>query len=444
MNENRTFYKKAGTDKLTWGDVFSDVFRKHTPEENARLFIAGTALTTPDEKNMLKNWQKPYMFARVFLCTLLVMALLYVLLFGFGHTAALPFLFMAGSFLVPITAMCFFWEMNIPRNVSFVAVIVVLLIGGLLSFVFTTIGYEILPGYMTIIVGIVEETAKVGAAAFFLRGKDKKYILTGMLIGSTIGAGFTAIEDAWYAIIQESWSFSELGGRIFWALGGHILWAAVSCGALVWAKGDEKLQMKHFTKPVFLKYFVLVIALHTIWDSLPIVSMSVILSVIIILVAFWMMKKGLNQVVAATVRANENRLTYAVGDAAGSPSFSDAETIPIDGKREELDSGFRILGVAGYFSGKRYPVKQHVRIGRDPAANDLVVPAGTSGVSGRHCEIMCQNGRVYIRDLGSSYGTFVNGTRLNPEQLYEVGVGARISLGSSTQEIQIAVRHGNV
>ena len=65
MNDNKTFFRKAEQKNLGLKDIFSDVFRRHTKEENARLFLAGTALTTPDEASMLAKWVKPYMFARI-------------------------------------------------------------------------------------------------------------------------------------------------------------------------------------------------------------------------------------------------------------------------------------------------------------------------------------------------------------------------------------------
>ena len=67
MSNNRTFFKQVKEGHLTLKDIFSDVKRKHTPEESARVFIAGTALTTPDESEMLAGWQKPFLFARFFL-----------------------------------------------------------------------------------------------------------------------------------------------------------------------------------------------------------------------------------------------------------------------------------------------------------------------------------------------------------------------------------------
>lgn len=48
-------------------------------------------------------------------------------------------------------------------------------------------------------------------------------------------------------------------------------------------------------------------------------------------------------------------------------------------------------------------------------------------VSGQHCEILVYGTEVILRDLGSRNGTFVNGTRINPQS--EVKNGQEIRIG---------------
>ena len=86
MESNRTFFKKVkNEDKMSLGDIFSEVGRKHSKEDTARVFIAGTELTTPRESEMLAGWQKPFLFARFFGLTVVVLALCYVFGELFGH-----------------------------------------------------------------------------------------------------------------------------------------------------------------------------------------------------------------------------------------------------------------------------------------------------------------------------------------------------------------------
>jgi predicted component of type VI protein secretion system len=65
-----------------------------------------------------------------------------------------------------------------------------------------------------------------------------------------------------------------------------------------------------------------------------------------------------------------------------------------------------LVSVAGRKAGTRVPVTSgHFLIGRD-AACDL--RAKSSQVSPRHCVISNRNGRLIVRDLNSSSGTYVN------------------------------------
>ena len=75
MANNRTFFKNVRAGRMSFRDIFSDVTKKHTPEENARVLIAGTPLTTPGEAEMLAGWQKPFLFSRFFLMAAVLCAL---------------------------------------------------------------------------------------------------------------------------------------------------------------------------------------------------------------------------------------------------------------------------------------------------------------------------------------------------------------------------------
>lgn len=50
-------------------------------------------------------------------------------------------------------------------------------------------------------------------------------------------------------------------------------------------------------------------------------------------------------------------------------------------------------------------------------------------ISGRHAELKIENGKLYISDLGSTNGTFVNNTRLEPRKSTELFCGDKVVLG---------------
>lgn len=106
------------------------------------------------------------------------------------------------------------------------------------------------------------------------------------------------------------------------------------------------------------------------------------------------------------------------------------------------DTGLRIQGVSGSFAGRRIAIPRQLRVGRDPQRNDLVYPAGTQGISGVHCVLLVEGGTVYLKDLGSTYGTFVGGRRLAANETVSLRVGDRFSLGSDSETFQIAQKGG--
>lgn len=494
MDSNKTFFKKAKQEQVGFWDIFSGIFRRHTKEENARLFLAGTALTTPDDASMLGKWTKPYMFARVWLVgVILVWGCTWINRYlPLKQDLLTPFAFVAGSFIFPLAWLLFFWEMNIPRNISFVQALTMLFVGGGLSLFFTGL-LNMVPVSVSsavsvyTMVGIVEELGKLLPALPFIRKKDTKYILTGMLVGAAVGAGFSAIESAGYNIVETGWSMGNLKLRAILSLGGHIGWAALSVGALVWAKGDKELCGKHLMDARFLGWLVFSMATHAIWDIFcdlinyfcGLWGLLLFQSPILIAV-FWMLRKGLRQVTEASMRANEERLTYALDHdfmrqmaAAVEPGAADAggnggqgnpaPVNPIPGgdfaggqvpggispgvpapDGPAVDTGLRLQGISGVYGDRRFALQGKVRIGTDPARNDLVYQPGTPGISRAHCEVWITGGKAVLMDCGSTYGTYVNGQRLSPGQPCELRTGDTVSLGSPNESFRLALKGGRV
>lgn len=70
--------------------------------------------------------------------------------------------------------------------------------------------------------------------------------------------------------------------------------------------------------------------------------------------------------------------------------------------------------LTGPLSGKMFPIEGPTVIGRDPSC-DIVVPG--SHVSRRHAELSIRSGKLWMKDLGSSNGSFVNGARIEETAL---------------------------
>ena len=168
-SNNKSFFKNAKEGQMSLGDIFSDVTRKHTKEEADRVFIAGTELTTPKERDMLAGWQKPFLFARFFGLFVLGLAALYLLMNSFQFARA-GYIFMLGtSCIVPVTILILVWEMNIPRDISLTEVFQIMAIGGVLSICAAMVGFTgTEAGQMPALwAGIVEEPAKLLIIYYF-------------------------------------------------------------------------------------------------------------------------------------------------------------------------------------------------------------------------------------------------------------------------------------
>lgn len=271
----------VGNDRpadLNWKILFTDVTKKHTTEEAEEIFICGTRKTTPAVYEVSKDWPHPWLYSRVFLMFAIAFALLWVCCSMFRNPNALPGLMVIGSFTVPLSTLILFLELNAWRNISFYEVIKIFLVGGcaslvatLLLFSFFSVGeLNFIGAFMT---GIIEETGKAVIVYIFLKEIGKLSILSGLLIGASVGAGFAAFESAGYAmnyLFQGGWDvmMNVIFLRGFLSPGGHVVWAAISgAGLVIAAKAAHDTSTSLLFNAKFLRLFIIPVALHGLWDS---------------------------------------------------------------------------------------------------------------------------------------------------------------------------------
>ena len=305
---------RAAINKLAGGegevdlhlkDTFSEVFKKHSRKEADRIFIGGTSLTTPKEKDIAATWPKPWLFSRVLVFFIASYALLYFIQQVGTIQPSYVGLIFIGALAVPFSTVIFYFECNAPRNISFWSVLQMFFIGGILSLVITMfLNFFVTSNsglLLPLSIGIVEELAKLAALAIFVYILNPKYILNGLLIGGAIGAGFAVFETAGYGfnalmealgtalqstdqlniinniqsndrlgVILQEYGFSSMNSSLILrgctSIGGHVAWAAISGAALVMATKGDKLEMSHFIDKRFLSLFWIPIVLHAAWD----------------------------------------------------------------------------------------------------------------------------------------------------------------------------------
>lgn len=219
---------------------------------------------------------------------LVVFVGLYFMLSHFLHSNAIPGTMFIGSMVVPFSVLVFFWEMNIPRNISIFDIVANFFIGGVLSLVCTLFILRfqffeeagVTTYYDAMLIGVAEEIGKAIVVGYYIKKRNCKYILNGLLLGACVGAGFAVFETAGYSfnrfslILNMQYGYADackvmldiLIDRGKFAIGGHVVWAAISGAGLVVAKGEENLKAEHLTNPKFLKFLIIVIILHGVWD----------------------------------------------------------------------------------------------------------------------------------------------------------------------------------
>ncbi len=271
----------VGNDKpadLNWRVLFTDVMKHHTTAEAEEIFICGTARTTPASGLVSRDWPHPWLYSRVFFAFVMAFTLLWVCCVVFQNVNTLPGLIVVGSFTVPLATMVLFLELNAWRNISVYEVIKTFLVGGCASLVATLtiysfVGIHDLDFIGAFITGLVEETGKAIIVYVFLRRLGHLRILSAMLIGAAVGAGFAAFESSGYAmqlLLENGWE-TMMGAiflRGFLTPGGHVTWAAISGAALVIAaRSAGGLSLGIFGNRKFLRLFIIPVALHGLWDS---------------------------------------------------------------------------------------------------------------------------------------------------------------------------------
>lgn len=97
-----------------------------------------------------------------------------------------------------------------------------------------------------------------------------------------------------------------------------------------------------------------------------------------------------------------------------------------------------IQAICGPLQGQSWELLTSLSIGRNPGEN-IVLPPDTSGISRRHCLLARRGDQVTVTDLGSSYGTFLNGSRITANQPVAVPNGAVLSLASSAVQFRLLI-----
>jgi len=260
---------------------FGKCWATHDREETEKVLIRGTAQTTPCLSSSMGNWPQPWVFLRVLSASVVSYLVIYWILAVYQQQALvlLPALLVIGSFAIPLSVLVLFFEINTPHNISLFYITTLGLLGGALSFLLTFLLFDyfaiLTMAYGDSAAGFVEESAKLLGLLFFVRkdiSKRYPYLLNGLLLGATIGTGFSAFESAGYALRagMESNSFAQLNINL--VLRGllspfsHVVWSAMAAGAFWLAFRDNHNFFKSIFSARFGSLFILSLVFHFCWN----------------------------------------------------------------------------------------------------------------------------------------------------------------------------------
>lgn len=471
---NTVFFDKAAdlSQNFSWKDIFSDVFKPHSKEQRSALLTKGIGQNVPAPSRMLKEWQKPWLFFWVGIVGLVlsvISILSWKIFAGWGMGIVM---FILPAFVMPLTALIFYWEMDISGNTSIFDTLLMMIVGGILALAVTGIVHRIipLPETLAYISGpLPEEIAKFIIVWLLLSRSKNNYGLQGIVIGGAVGVGFSAIESAGYAWsnydamfyneeIQDAAMRLQLATeattqslliRGALAIGGHVVWAALYGGALGLLKGKGKMQFKFLGDPLVLMTFTGAFLLHTFWNLscvdfvgvLPdgmVMAMyrveSLYIKHILLIILGWMfllfiMRKCIRQAVAVS--------EFYTSSAAVMPQPKVQGGVHTDGVAKTL---LTVSATGKLNSGKMYKLTQGSSLvfGRDPARANVRVPSDTKGISAVHCEIKVKEGFLVLIDRNSTYGTFFsNGQKLEPNVPYKLKDNVKFYLAAQDNQFVV-------
>lgn len=107
-----------------------------------------------------------------------------------------------------------------------------------------------------------------------------------------------------------------------------------------------------------------------------------------------------------------------------------------EGKEKDATLHFYLLGIYGYYLGKKFKLKQpRTRIGRERKRNHIRLTRNSNrrrerGVSRRHATISFKNNKYYLRDKNSKSGTWVNQEKVGAKKEIRLRPGDEIEIAT--------------
>ena len=300
------FRKTFNLDKIenfNLSEFLGQIFKRHPWSEIEEYLIVGTPSTTPQLATISTSWPAPWLFFRMIIITVLAVLLLYWKGDFLGwHNVFMPLLIF-GVIGIPMATLIFFWELNMPKNISMLLLIRIMLISGFLSIAITFISHSVIgmdDSWSAIWAGPVEETAKALTMLFFLKNNRYCYKLNGLLIGAAVGTGFAFIETGGYTVMSGEEADFTMILRALLSPFCHIPWSAI-VGAALWRTMQNKTwNIENLSNRRFLSLFFCSVGMHMFWNS-PLLGGEMLLKTAIVgvleyTIIIYLLQEGINEI----------------------------------------------------------------------------------------------------------------------------------------------------
>lgn len=211
--------------------LFKGLLRKRTARERDITLTQG--MFEGSETHTVLGIEAPWLWFRA-LCAMIVLTLIGMVCSILTKNPTCGVIFCGSMVAIPL--LVFIFESNFARNISIIDVIKYFLLGGMTSIILTILFVPMSESNVLATVGyapVFEEIAKAVVAAFFISRLKTKSVISGLLVGFAVGAGFTVFENLQYGI--NSYSEGLILGVLELTLGGDAAAAVEEANAMAMA-----------------------------------------------------------------------------------------------------------------------------------------------------------------------------------------------------------------
>lgn len=266
--------EKPKKGKNVIAEFFRQTFRRHGGGEYSELLTRGLH----SENNRGLNKKYPWAYVRLFALIFVLFAVFLLIIRFTSNELFVPMVTLLGAACFNLTFLLLLFELYPQKDLSFMAVLLAMLLGGAFSNVLSQILFNIFPPANSwlhaVYAGFFEELSKAAATVLVIVISRKHSPLIGFIFGAAVGCGFSIAEDMGYIFLQANemqyvnlTTVIELSlARGLSAVCTHTLWTA----AIGWAFCFFK---RHFANLAVYAITLLSCGLHICWD-LPLSNLA--------------------------------------------------------------------------------------------------------------------------------------------------------------------------